>query len=341
MLCAPYAAMELAVNNDQCGTAVHIIFGGCPIELQYIHQYSPRMAEFSFNLEAYVDRIGLTDRFPRDGSGAVTLTPDMETLSALQLAHMKTVTFENLDVVAKKRISMLHSDVEQKLVKNKRGGYCFEQSTLMQDALRKVGFSVDPLLARVRWMKPDDVRTTFTHMVLIVRIPGVEGEYLVDVGFGGIGPLSPIRVDITEPQQSIEGQYRVVPCGEYPGSDAGSGKYRLLQWFLQDKWQDLYAMKMDPVDYVDLELSNWWSCSNPTARFPTSLFVGILVGFDRHFILNDAYCIRKQDGSITREPINGFAHFCELLTTVFNLPVPEGSDFEAGALRFLSPPASS
>jgi N-hydroxyarylamine O-acetyltransferase len=295
------------------------------------------MTTFNINLPAYLDRVGLAGN---DRYGTINAIPaDLTTLADLQLAHMKTITFENLDVVAKHTISMRSEDVQEKLVARKRGGYCFEQNTLMQDVLRYVGFSVEPMLARVRWMKPDNVRTTYTHMVLIVRVPGVEGDYLVDVGFGGIGPLSPIRVDITEPQQALDNKYRVLPCGEYSNSPVSN--FKLLQWHLTDKWTDMFAIKFEPADFVDLELSNWWSCTYPAARFPTSLFVGLLIDQDRHFILNESYCVRKPDGSITREPVSDYAHFCELLVNVFKLPVPEGPEFEAGAKKYLTPPTNA
>jgi arylamine N-acetyltransferase len=82
---------------------------------------------------------------------------------------------------------------------------------LMMDALRAIGFGVQPLLARVRWNKAADAQTTFTHMVLRVTWPLQSDDdasqaaaaaaapssssspaYLVDVAFGGIGPLSPL-----------------------------------------------------------------------------------------------------------------------------------------------------
>jgi hypothetical protein len=72
---------------------------------------------------------------------------------------------------------------------------------------------VEPLLARVRWNKAADALTTFTHMALRVKWsqrddpPSAEAaaadsgavawspSYLVDVGFGGIGPLTPIVLE--------------------------------------------------------------------------------------------------------------------------------------------------
>jgi N-hydroxyarylamine O-acetyltransferase len=50
----------------------------------------------------------------------------------------------------------------------------------------------------IRYNKPEDLVTTFTHMLLCVKVEGA--EFLVDVGFGGIGSLVPLRLDTEEPQ---------------------------------------------------------------------------------------------------------------------------------------------
>ena len=43
--------------------------------------------------------------------------------------------------------------VSEKLVDDLRGGYCWEQNTLLSMALEELGFDVVPLLCRVRWNK--------------------------------------------------------------------------------------------------------------------------------------------------------------------------------------------
>jgi len=76
-----------------------------------------------------------------------------------------------MDVVKGLKISMDSSDVYDKLVTQGRGGYCFEQNTLLQSALTELGFSPPtPLLCRVRWGKAPDQITPFTHMCLSVDL---------------------------------------------------------------------------------------------------------------------------------------------------------------------------
>ena len=93
--------------------------------------------------------------------------------------HHSPVPFETIDVALERTVSMSPEAVTRKLVDQKRGGYCFEQNTLLKLALEHIGFDVTPLLCRVRWGKKADEETGFTHMCLRVEIAG-EGPFLAD-----------------------------------------------------------------------------------------------------------------------------------------------------------------
>ena len=76
-----------------------------------------------------------------------------------------------------------------------------EEDFQQHDVIWLLSYSVSPMLARVRWNKTADAQTTFTHMVLYVGLGGgAPHEFLVDVGFGGIGSLAPLRLGTEEPQ---------------------------------------------------------------------------------------------------------------------------------------------
>jgi len=93
----------------------------------------------SFDLSAYLDRIGLKQPPPATAEG----------LAQVQRAHRLAIPFENLDVILGRGIRIDSASVFAKLVTARRGGYCFEQNRLFEDALIALGFTVRPLLARV------------------------------------------------------------------------------------------------------------------------------------------------------------------------------------------------
>jgi N-hydroxyarylamine O-acetyltransferase len=82
------------------------------------------------DLDAYFRRIGYSgDRAPTLG-----------TLRALLLRHTEAIPFENLNPLLRWPVRLDDASLEQKLVRDGRGGYCFEQNGLFLHVLRSLGF---------------------------------------------------------------------------------------------------------------------------------------------------------------------------------------------------------
>lgn len=129
-------------------------------------------------LSAYLDRIGW--------SGA--LRPDLDTLTALMHAHLAAVSFENLDQQLGRAVATDAAHAYDKIVARRRGGWCFEVNTLLEWALRDIGFSVAPLSGHVG-RSAETPALTDNHKCLRVDLD--EGAFLVDVGYGG-SQLAPL-----------------------------------------------------------------------------------------------------------------------------------------------------
>lgn len=251
---------------------------------------------------------------------------DRVTLALIIESQSRSIAFENVDVIMKKPISIARSDVERKLVDSSRGGYCFEQNTLLQMALEEMGYVVTPLMCRVRWGKPDDTQepnTGFTHFALKVRTS--DGcHYLADVGFAGSNSMEPVNLGIgQEPQDLPEGRFRVVPS-KHKDFDA-------LELAVKDEWRPLYEWHDEKEYLVDQECSNWFSCTHPKARFTSQFFTCRIVGNERHHIRNDTYVIRKghgMDAVVTNEKVTDKDRLLELIGTVFGVKLvqTEGID---------------
>lgn len=113
--------------------------------------------------------------------------PDAEpkSLGRLIQAHLEHVPFENLDIYDFRRLPSLDADaLFDKVVKQGRGGYCFELNMLFWELLETLGFQVYAVAVRVLWNK--EFLPPVAHMALIVCI-GKE-KYFCDVGYGGPGP---------------------------------------------------------------------------------------------------------------------------------------------------------
>ena len=70
------------------------------------------------------------------------LRADVETLFSLHRAHANSIPFENLNIVLKHGISLDLDAVQDKLVHQSRGGYCFEHNLLFSALLERLGFEV-------------------------------------------------------------------------------------------------------------------------------------------------------------------------------------------------------
>ncbi|MEO1625354.1 MAG: arylamine N-acetyltransferase [Bacteroidota bacterium] len=110
------------------------------------------------------------------------LTPSLDTLRRLQWQHLHHVPFENLDIHYQRPIQLDTAALYNKIVLQRRGGFCYELNGLFYQLLSQLGFEVKMISARIYSDSKQKYGAEFDHMALILRFE--EGEYLADVGFG-------------------------------------------------------------------------------------------------------------------------------------------------------------
>lgn len=140
------------------------------------------------NLAAYLERINYKG----------PLEPSLETLRGLHRAHLLAISYENLDIHLGRPLHIDEEVIFQKLVLEKRGGWCFEMNGLFAWVLRELGFGVALLAGAVNRDKLGD-ETEYSHLVLLVEL---DKPYLVDVGFGN-GFLEPLELKEGEQRQGF------------------------------------------------------------------------------------------------------------------------------------------
>jgi N-hydroxyarylamine O-acetyltransferase len=199
-----------------------------------------------FDLDAYLDRVGLRER------------PE---LAALHRAHVMAIPFENLDPRRGIPVSLDPDDLERKLVADRRGGYCFEQNLLLKAALEALGADVELFLARVRVGGGPGPRPR-THLLLGVRAG--RARWHADVGFGHGTLLEPIPFGPGGEHDQSGWRYRVVEDGP---------EFVLQQVGQTGEWVDLYGFIPEPVPLIDVATSNWYACTFPRSPFVTGLIV--------------------------------------------------------------------
>lgn len=129
------------------------------------------------------------------------LKADLPSLDVLIAANLERVPFQSVDTVFGHFGSLEGSEVFSKVVKEGRGGNCFELNSLFARLLLSLGYKVQVRCARIRWAVPEDSPPTpVDHMVLCVSIGAEEGSgqerlFLVDVGFGGPSPRRAVPLE--------------------------------------------------------------------------------------------------------------------------------------------------
>ncbi len=204
------------------------------------------MGAFRFETSAYLERIGLSQAPPQDEAG----------LALLHTAQFHTIPFENFDIQLGRGVDLEPAALFDKLVRRRRGGYCFELNGLMLMALQALGFSARPLLARVHLGSPPSGRT---HQLNRVELD--DCVWIIDVGFGAGGLRAPMPLEVGATHEGPACAFRLEhrePWGF------------LLRTQENDTWKDSYSFDESHVFPADIAVANHYTSTSLDTHFTTS-----------------------------------------------------------------------
>jgi len=117
--------------------------------------------------------------------------PTEKCLKKLVKCHLLSVPFENIDIYYGKGEPSLETEkLFEKIVLNRRGGYCFELNGLFMKLLEEIGFSCFATACRI--IAGRNYPMPSSHRVNLVDID--DCRYFCDVGYGGPGPKEPVKI---------------------------------------------------------------------------------------------------------------------------------------------------
>ena len=172
----------------------------------------------------------------------------------LHALHPAAIPFENLDPLMGVPVRLELTNLQQKLLFDRRGGYCLEHNLLFKALLEDLDYKVKGVAARVLWGLPAGVEPLPSHLALTVDIGG--SSYLADVGFGGKTLTTPMRLRAEIEQQTPHDTFRLMGGGE---ADWG------LQVKLGDEWQLLYRFDLVEKNFEDTVDQRHASSARPSA----------------------------------------------------------------------------
>ncbi|CAM3454502.1 arylamine N-acetyltransferase family protein [Isoptericola cucumis] len=228
------------------------------------------------DLRGYLERLGLDAR-----------TPSRAALDELVEQHVRTFTFDNVDVLLGQHPGVGLEAVQGKFVGRGRGGYCFEHSTILAAALERLGYPVVRRLARVG--DPAAVPVSGrTHLVVEVVLDGQ--RLLCDPGFG-MGLVRPVPlVDGHVAEQGGGWRFRVTRDGD-------RAVWRLAR-ARGHGWEPMHSTDEHPVVPQDVEIGHHYTSTYPGSHFTQGLVVARhLPG--RHVTVTESAVTVRRPGSPT------------------------------------------
>ena len=261
----------------------------------------------ALDLDAYLARI--------DYRGAVS--PRLDSLQEIALRHPLSIPFENLNPLLGRPVPLDVASLQQKLLNDGRGGWCFEHNVLLGTALAAMGFDVTGLAARVMWNMPVGATLPRSHMVLRVNLDG--RLFIVDAGFGGLTLTAPLRLETGVDQETPHERFRLMRADDS----------FVVEARVRDEWKALYRFDQQRQAIADYEVTSWYLSTSPKSHFLTSL-VAARAKTDRRLALrNTDFAIHHQDGYTERCSLLSAKDVRATLEGEFGISVPSGPQVDA------------
>lgn len=229
--------------------------------------------------------------------------PTLAFLERLHERHLLRVPFENLNIHLGRPIRLDIPSLFEKIVRQKRGGFCYELNHLFHWLLRSLGYDSILISARVR-TEQGGFSPEFDHLALIVTL---DEPYLVDVGFGNAfrRPL-PISGEVRE---DIGGVYRVrrLESGEYA-----------MQRQSGESWSDAYRFTLVPRSIEEfLDMCRYHQTS-PDSHFTRNRICSLATRSGR-LTLTDTALKVTENGEQKTHPVTSEEEWSRLLAEHFGI----------------------
>ncbi|MDX2546560.1 arylamine N-acetyltransferase family protein [Streptomyces sp. WI04-05B] len=232
------------------------------------------------DLDAYLSRVG----------HRADVAPDLATLRGLHAAHVDAIAFENLDaVLGRPTVSLDLADVQEKIVRHGRGGWCLEQVVLVAAVLDRVGFTFTAFAGRTR-IRTGSRFGPALHVALCVELDGE--RWLFDVSFGAYGPHAPIRL---AENSRLEGDWPFDLVREPSGE-------QVLRFLRPEGPAELYGFTTDVRYPSDFELLNHFCLTHPRSPFNRRMVLQRTQAEVRHLLVGTTLTeIRPGEPATSRE----------------------------------------
>ncbi|PLB54893.1 arylamine N-acetyltransferase 1 [Aspergillus steynii IBT 23096] len=206
-------------------------------------------------------------------------------LSTIQSCHLSAIPYKNLALhyTGNPHVSLDVVHIYNKVVVNRRGGYCMENNIFFHHVLRFFGFRVyltGARLHRTSGSQPSGW-SGWEHSVNIVTLSG-HHWYLVDVGYGGNGPRAPLPLTPDVPFQNIGAQELRLVHHQKPNNGGVQPNAWLYQFRngVDQPWVSAYVFTDIEFTRRDFEVMNLFASRSPDCPLTSKLLVAKFLRMD-------------------------------------------------------------
>ena len=232
--------------------------------------------------------------------------PDLSNLKLLHKNHLYNIPFENLDIHYNKKIILDFEFLENKILNNGRGGFCYELNGLFYKLLSELGYKVKMICAGV-YNNEGIPGPDYDHMALIVNINNE--EYLADVGFGD-NFLEPPKLELDTTQKDEAGFFKIVKHDE--------NYFQLCRSADGINFKGEYLFKIDEEKLENFQTMCNYHQTSPESHFTQKRVCSKAVENGR-ITLSDLKIIKTEKGIRTETELKDESEFLESLKKYFGI----------------------
>jgi len=253
----------------------------------------------------YLSRIGIFEN---------TLSPTKENLHLIHKNHLMHVPFENLDLHMGTEVTCTLERCWEKIVKNNRGGWCFEHTLVLDKALSQLGYKTRRGTGQV--IVAGVLTPPGSHSFVHVFFDDGT-KFLVDVGFPDTATsaleFSDPMLDIPQATKSIR-QYKI--------TKEGSIYFKSSYVPESDTWNKIWQWDdSSPTLQVELYDQGTRWAQGPDSPFIKNTIISMVVPSGRITLSGLNKIVTDETGRKTRTQISR-EEFIAILKDSFGVDLP-------------------
>ncbi|MET1074162.1 MAG: arylamine N-acetyltransferase [Umezawaea sp.] len=232
------------------------------------------------DVDAYLARVGYRG----------DVAADLSTLRGLHIAHVDAIAFDNLDpLLGRTEVPLDLDSLQEKIVRQGRGGWCLEQVVLMAAVLDRIGFTFTAFAGRTRSRTGKKFGPAL-HVALCVELDGE--RWIHDVSFGAYGLHEPMRL---EEDSRLDGDWSFDLVREPTGE-------RVMRFLRPEGPMEVYGFTTDVRYPSDFELLNHFCLTHPRSPFNRRMLLQRTQPKVRHLLVGNVLTeIRPGEPETSRE----------------------------------------